>query len=272
MGDLATAVHGDGPALLLVHGAGGSVQANYGPVLRHLSPHFTLVAPDLPGSGRSPVASGPLDLDALADDVVAAAVAAGHETFHVCGYSMGSAIAATAAVRHPGRVRGLVLSAPFARLDAPARALVGRWRSLLDDGRAELARFVFPVMCGEKLLAGLSPSEREGFTELLALTVPPGAASHVDLLPRIDLSSALPRIDRPTLVIGATGDRLLTSGLAEEVAGLVPGARYAEIDSGHAIALEAAARWAELIREFLVAVPSAAGAPAPCAGGPPRRS
>ncbi|WP_112227115.1 alpha/beta fold hydrolase [Lentzea atacamensis] len=94
---------------------GGSVQANYGPILGTLTQYFTVIAPDLPGSGGSPKAGGPLDLEKRADDLVDLAVGAGHESFFVCGCSMGCAVAVTAAVRHPDRVRGLVLSTPFGR-------------------------------------------------------------------------------------------------------------------------------------------------------------
>jgi pimeloyl-ACP methyl ester carboxylesterase len=254
MSGLATTVRGTGPALLLVHGAGGSVQANYGPVLRTLSEHFTVVAPDLPGSGRSPLAAGPLDLDRLADDVVAAALRAGHESFHVAGYSMGCAVSATIAVRHPDRVRAMVLSAPFTKIDAATRTRVADWRSKLDGSRAVLSRFILSVMCSEEYLARLTPAQVEGFAELVEANIPAGSPSHVDLLLRTDLSEVLPRITQPTLVIGATGDRLLPPHLAEEVSDLVPGSKYAELRCGHAIALEAAAPWARLITDYLTSV------------------
>ncbi|HUQ61387.1 alpha/beta fold hydrolase [Lentzea sp.] len=251
MTGLATLVKGAGPALLLVHGAGGSVQANYGPVLAPLAQHFTVVAPDLPGSGGSPVAAGPLDLEELADDLVDAVVGAGHESFSVSGYSMGCAVAVTAAVRHPERVRGLVLSAPFVKIDAATRAKIDHWESLLDGSREVLARFILSVMCGEAYLARLTPAQSAGLAELIGASVPPGSAAHVDLLTRIDLTGVLPRVTQPTLVVGASGDRLLSHDLGKQVADLVPGSRYTDIACGHAIALEAAAPWARLITDFL---------------------
>jgi pimeloyl-ACP methyl ester carboxylesterase len=250
----STVVRGTGPALLLVHGAGGSVQANYGPVLRTLTQHFTVIGRDLPGSGSTPVAAGPLVLEELADDLVDVAVRAGHESFHVSGYSMGCAIAATAAVRHPDRVRGLVLSSPFAKIDAATRARIDRWRSLLDGPRPVLARYILSVMCSEEYLARLTPAQAEGFAELIGTTVPAGSASHVELILSTDLSELLPRVTQPTLVIGASGDRLLSPALAKEVSDLVPGAKYTDIACGHAIALEAATGWARLITDYLTSV------------------
>lgn len=251
MTGLSTVVKGAGPALLLVHGAGGSVVANYGPVLGTLARHFTVIAPDLPGSGGSPEVSGALELDELADDLVAAA---GHESIFVCGYSMGCAVAVTAAVRHPRRVRGLVLSAPFTKIDAPTRARIDQWSSLLGGSRPVLSRFILSVMCSEEYLARLTPSQTEGLAELIGAGVPAGSAAHVDLLRRIDLSEVLPRVTQPTLVIGASGDQLLSRDLGKEVSNLVPGSRYVDIECGHAIALEAATLWARLITEHLTSL------------------
>jgi pimeloyl-ACP methyl ester carboxylesterase len=254
MSGLTTVVKGTGPALLLVHGAGGSIQANYGPILGTLTQYFTVIAPDLPGSGGSPKAAGPLDLEKLADDLVDAAVRAGHESFFVSGYSMGCAIAVTAAVRHPERVRALVLSAPFTKIDAATKAKIDHWKSLLDGSRAVLSRFILSVMCSKEYLARLTPAQAEGFAELIEASVPTGSSSHVDLILRIDLSGVLPQVSQPTLVIGASGDQLLSRDLCKEVSDLIPGSKYTGIACGHAIALESAMPWARLIKDYLTSV------------------
>ncbi|WP_086662936.1 alpha/beta fold hydrolase [Lentzea kentuckyensis] len=254
MTGLSTVVKGTGPALLLVHGAGGSVQANYGPILGTLTQRFTVIAPDLPGSGGSPKAAGPLDLDRLADDLVDIAVQAGHESFFVSGYSMGSAVAVTIAVRHPERVRGLVLSTPFTKADAATRAKITQWKSLLDGSRAVLSRFILSVMCSKEYLAKLTPAQAEGFAELIGASVPAGTPAHVDLILRIDLTELLPRVSQPTLVIGASGDQLLSHELGKQVADLIPGSKYTDLACGHAIALESAVPWARLITDYLTSV------------------
>ncbi|ANZ38007.1 hypothetical protein BBK82_20040 [Lentzea guizhouensis] len=254
MSGLSTVVKGTGPALLLVHGAGGSVQANYGPVLGTLTQYFTVIAPDLPGSGRSPKAAGPLDLDQLADDLVAVAVEAGHESFFVAGYSMGCAVAATIAVRHPERVRAMVLSTPFTKIDAATKAKIDEWKAKLDSSREVLSRFILSVMCSKEYLARLTPAQAEGFAELIGASVPTGSPSHVDLILKIDLSELLPRITQPTLVIGASGDQLLSPHLGKEVSDLIPGSKYADIRCGHAIALESAMPWSRMITDYLTSV------------------
>lgn len=254
MTGLSTLVKGTGPALLLVHGAGGGIQANYGPVLGTLTQYFTVIAPDLPGSGGSPKAAGALDLDKLADDLVDIAVEAGHESFFVSGYSMGCAVAVTIAVRHPERVRGLVLSTPFAKIDAATRAKIDRWKAMLDGSREVLARFILSVMCSREYLAKLTPAQAEGFAELIGASVPSGSSAHVDLILKIDLTDLLPQVSQPTLVIGASGDQLLSHDLGKQVSDLIPGAKYTDIACGHAIALESAMPWARLIKDYLTSV------------------
>jgi pimeloyl-ACP methyl ester carboxylesterase len=254
MTGLSTVVKGTGPALLLVHGAGGSIQANYGPILGTLTQYFTVIAPDLPGSGGSPKATGALDLERLADDLVDVAVRAGHESFFVSGYSMGCAVAVTIAVRHPDRVRGLVLSTPFTKIDAATKAKIDHWKSLLDGSRAVLSRFILSVMCSKEYLAKLTPAQAEGFAELIGASVPTGSPAHVDLILKIDLTELLPQVTQPTLVIGASGDQLLSHDLGKQVSDLIPGSKYTDIACGHAIALESAMPWARLITDYLTSV------------------
>ncbi|MEU4744157.1 alpha/beta fold hydrolase [Actinosynnema sp. NPDC023658] len=237
------------PALLLAHGAGGTVRANFSPLIPQLSRKRKVHAVDFPGSGTTPRATEPLELDDLADRLVAAAD--GEERFAVVGYSMGCAVAVRAARRHPERVTALVLTAGFARLDDRSRELNEQWRRLLDGDRAELARFLLPIALGEPFLRRMTAEQTAGLLELLALTIPPGTPEQVDLVLRTDLREELPSLTVPTLVIGTKHDRLIAPGTTRELADLIPGARWAELDSGHSPAVEAPAEWARLIEEFL---------------------
>ena len=240
------------PALLLAHGAGGTVRANFSPLIPQLSRKRKVHAVDFPGSGTTPRVTGPLDLDDLADRLVA--TAEGEERFAVVGYSMGCAVAVRAARRHPERVTALVLTAGFAHLDDETAARMRQWRRLADGDRAELARFLLSIALGEPFLRRMTAEQTDGFLELIALTVPPGTPEHVDLVQRIDLREELPSLTVPTLVIGAKHDRLIAPGTTRELADLIPGARWAELDSGHSPAVEAPAEWVRLIEDFLDSV------------------
>ena len=57
---LSRTAFGSGPGLVLAHGAGGSVAANFGPVLDGLAADRTVVGVDYPGSGDTPRANTPL--------------------------------------------------------------------------------------------------------------------------------------------------------------------------------------------------------------------
>ena len=72
--DVAYAVEGSGDAVVLVHGTTSSTQASWVEVWPVLAKRFTVIGPDLPGSGGTPTPSGkPLELDDIVEQTLAAA-------------------------------------------------------------------------------------------------------------------------------------------------------------------------------------------------------
>ena len=96
---------GNGPPLLLLHGH-PRTHMTWGHVADLLSPHFTIVCPDLRGFGKS---FQPVDSEdsrysskrAKALDCVALMQALGHRTFAVAGHDRGSYVAFRLALDHP---------------------------------------------------------------------------------------------------------------------------------------------------------------------------
>ncbi|WP_371661800.1 alpha/beta fold hydrolase [Streptomyces sp. NBC_00280] len=209
--DLATTFVGTGPGLLLAHGATGSVEGNFAPVLSALAAAHTVVAPDYPGSGETPVADAPLDLDELVDSVVDSAVRRGVERFAVLGFSLGTVVAVRAAVRHPERVTALVLTAGFARPDEHALGLLPGWRA----------------------------------------EVPPALHPHIDLIPSLDTTGDLAQIAVPTLVVATTADSVVLPAGSRALAAGIRGARYTEIDSDHVVMVERPEEWLKPVLGFL---------------------
>ncbi|MDQ0376977.1 alpha/beta fold hydrolase [Amycolatopsis thermophila] len=246
----AHVVRGSGPGLLLAHGAGGGIEANYGPILDDLARTHTVVGPDYPGSGATPRSDRPLDLDSLADSLVATAVSAGVDRFTILGYSLGTAVAVRAATRHPERVTGLVLTAGFAHPTNQMRLAVDVWRALLDQENQELlAKYLTFAATGGRFLNSLSPADLDAAVG--GLVVPPGTPDQVDLVAAVDTRAELARIAVPALVIGTRQDVLVPAEVQRALADGIPGAEYVEIESGHLMQIEARDDWLAHIQKFL---------------------
>ncbi len=245
-------VRGAGPGLLLAHGAGGSVEGNFGALLERLAATRTVVGADYPGAGRTPRSAVALDLDRVADELVRTAVAAGTGTFDVLGYSLGALVAVRIATRHPERVTGLVLTAGFARLDNRLRLTLDLWRALHESGdRVRQARFLTLLATGPSTLESMSPRHLEVAVQLLAAFIPDGTPEHIALAEDADVRAELAAIAVPTLVVATTADQLVPLGLQRELAAAVPGAELVEVAAGHLIGTEAPDDWFAAVEAFL---------------------
>ncbi|MFB7637160.1 alpha/beta fold hydrolase [Streptomyces sp. NPDC056149] len=254
---LSTTVAGPagGPGVLLAHGATGSVRDNYGTLIPALTATgHRVVAPDYPGSGQTPRAEGPLELDALADAVVAEAVAAGQETFTAIGFSMGTAVAVRAAARHPERVRGLVLTAGLARANARARIWVDLWLRLLErDDYQGFAQARTLAALSPAALDALAPAELAAYLDPDPTLPQAGSAEQAALVKALDTTADLPGLAVPTLVVATTLDPLIDPSHSRYLADHIPGAEYVEIATGHLPMVERNAEWLALIGDFLAA-------------------
>ncbi len=102
------------PAVLL-HGFLGR-GADWDPAVGRLAETRAVLAPDLPGHGAAPEAAS---LDAAADALADLLDAERLGAVDLAGYSMGGRLALLFAVRHPGRVRRLVLVSASPGLRTP---------------------------------------------------------------------------------------------------------------------------------------------------------
>jgi pimeloyl-ACP methyl ester carboxylesterase len=195
-----------------------------------------------------------LQLDMLADQMVATAVQAGVEKFTVLGYSMGCAVALRAATRHPDRVMALILTAGFAQLDSVSRLKIQILRNLGDRGNQDVsAQLMISFAVGRQCVNSMSEEQLEELVELMASVIAPGAAEQADLTTRIDVRADLPKVSVPTLVINMTDDQLVPPYLGKALADGIPGAQIAELDCGH-LPIDRGPEWLRLIQSFLAAV------------------
>ena len=99
---------GQGEPLLLIMGL-GATHVWWHRITPIVAAHFRTILFDNRGVGESDVPPGPYEISEMADDAAAVLDAAGVDTAHVFGASMGGMIAQELVLRHPKRVRSLIL-------------------------------------------------------------------------------------------------------------------------------------------------------------------
>lgn len=103
-------INGEKPVLLMLHGFTGS-NKTFQESITHLEEHFSIVAPDLLGHGKtdSPDEIARYSIERIVEDLVTILQELKIMQCFVLGYSMGGRVATAFASAHPEMVRGLIL-------------------------------------------------------------------------------------------------------------------------------------------------------------------
>lgn len=99
--------HGKVP-LVLLHGGVGGI-AMFGPNLGTLAQGRRIIAVELQGHGRTADIDRPIRYEHMADDIAALLASLEIERADIMGYSLGGGVALQTAIRHPEKVRRLVV-------------------------------------------------------------------------------------------------------------------------------------------------------------------
>lgn len=228
-------VHGprDGEPVLMIQGLGTDSR---GWILQRLAfaRRHRVVTFDNRGVGRSDKPEHGYELERMALDAVEVLGAAGHESAHVLGASMGGIIAQVLAVEHPARVRSLVLACTACRHLAWRRELLAEWAELaLERGMKAWAAENLRWIVGSRSLRRFAPA----FGALAPIFMSAPAHAFVGQIQAIlamddTMRLQLPAIAAPTLVIVGSQDILTPQSDSEELAELVPGADLAVVRGG----------------------------------------
>ena len=257
---------GDGPPLLLLHGLGGNWQ-NWLGNLPGLTDRHRVIAPDLPGFGRSEPFRGAVTVPRLSGAIVELLdrLEVPHATF--VGNSMGGLLTIETAAAHPARVAGAVLvcsggiplTTPRYRL-----ALLPLVRVL---NRGLRFRLVRGGLLGNDLtlraLAAtvVSDPARISSQRLRAALSDLGAPGLLPTLRGGRAYDARPRarqVSCPTQILWGREDRLLPLRMGEELHRLIPQSRLTVWDrAGHGPMIEYPERFNELVATFADRMPGA---------------
>ena len=228
---------GEGAPVLLVMGLGlsGGAWWRTVPVLAR---RLRVITFDHRGVGRSRAFSAVYTTEAMADDAVSVLDAAGIERAHVYGISLGGMVAQQLALRHPERVRSLVLGATSPggpRSVRPDDEVVDfvrrRLRMRSDDAARASVAFNYGPRCRrehpERIEEDIAQRLQSPFSDRAYREQLFAAGLH-------NCYGRLPRIAAPTLVVHGRHDRMVPVGNGELLAERIPGARLRILDdSGH---------------------------------------
>ena len=240
---------GEGDPVVLCHGLGGNHGA-WWRVVPELAAHHRVVTWDQRGFGNSTRQTGRYGPEVAVGDLAALVDHLELERAQIVGQSMGGWVAMGFALRHPDRVRSLVLTDTLAGVftDEVLAALrprkPGGFDQTDDLGRhpALGARF-----CAEhpelaflyRQLSGMGdkPEDAEVFGMLAEMRVPP---------------DALGAIGWPVLLVVGEEDDLCPPAAMAHIAGRIPGAGFEVIaGAGHSPYFECPDAWLAAVAPFL---------------------
>jgi pimeloyl-ACP methyl ester carboxylesterase len=259
-------IAGEGPVVGLIHGITESAET-WRDVMPRLARHYTVIAGDLLGHGRSAKPRGDYSLGAYASGMRDLMGALGFESGTVVGRSLGGGIAMQFAYQYPEYTERMVLVSsgglgrevhPLLRaatlpgselvlpLIAPAWALrageaagnaLGRLGLHVRSDVAEMARGYASLNDGEA---------RDAFRHTLRAVVDPGG-QRVSALDRLYLAE-----DMPVLLVWGENDPIIPAAHGRAAHELLPHSRYVEFEgSGHWPQLDDPERFADVLIDFI---------------------
>jgi class 3 adenylate cyclase len=227
---IAYQVLGEGPTdLVVINGPASHLELIWeepatARCFEQLASFSRLLLFDRRGTGLSDPVSRPPTLEQQMDDLCAVLDAVGVQRTAIWGAS-DLGLSALFAASYPERVTALVLSsvAPQGGATLTAElhskfldAIESRW------GDGTLLEVFAPSQVGNRAF-------EEWWGRMQRSAVSPGMARQLmDMIAQTDLRAILPTIRVPTLVMHQTDDRYIPAELGQEVASLIPGARFIE--------------------------------------------
>jgi pimeloyl-ACP methyl ester carboxylesterase len=264
--------HGSGDPLLLVMGLGADSAAWMFQVPDFARHHRTIVF-DNRGVGRSSKPSGPYTIHEMADDAAGLLDALGIARAHVVGISMGGMIAQELALRHPGRVRSLVLGCTFPEPDVETErqrqfsiselggTITATGETKIDVSALDPLAFfqhMLPRVFNQSFIDTELPKLVQVFSGALMYGFSMQAIlGQVEAIMGHKTTDRLHQITAPTLVITGDEDLLVSPANSDVLAANIPGAKLVKVPGGsHGFNFETPDVFNRHVLDFLASVPS----------------
>ena len=242
-------------SLLLIMGLGANT-TSWEMQIPAFSREYRTVAFDNRGSGRSDKPQSPYTIPQMADDAAALLDHLGISSAHVFGMSMGGMVAQEMALRHPQRVRTLVLGGtmaggPNAVMAGPQ--LIQQWASTallpLEQAIENGLRFLY----SEEFIARNHERLVRRALDLAYLQPPLDAVQRqVMAVLQFNTFQRLADVTAPTLVISGTADQIVPPENSRILAERIPGAQLIELEgAGHGFLAEKAEETNSTVLAFL---------------------
>lgn len=227
--------------------------------LRELTRQNRLIRYDERGNGLSDWDAKDLSFESLVDDLETVVDEAGLDQFDLLAMSQGAAVAIAYSLRHPGRIRRMVLLGGYARgwgLRLQGEELARR-EAMVTLTRTGWGSDIpaFRQMFTSLYIPGGTPEQLGWWNELQKVSTTPGNAVRLQrVLATIDVTALLGRVTVPTLVAHSRNDHVIGLEAGKELAAGIPGAHFLELDSANHVLLEDEPAWSHFLssmRRFL---------------------
>ena len=248
---------GAGAPVLLIHGSGPGVSAwaNWRLVMPALAQQARVIAPDMVGFGYTERPQGFVySMDAWVRQAVGLLDALGIERTDLVGNSFGGGLSLALAIRHPERVRRLVLMGSAGVSFPLTEGLDAVWgyTPSVENMRAIMDYFAFDqgLMSDDLARLRFEASIRPGFQESFAAMFPAPRQRWIEALASAEADiRALPH---QALVIHGREDRVIPLATSLTLSSWIQRSQLHVCGQcGHWTQIEHAARFARLVGDFL---------------------
>jgi pimeloyl-ACP methyl ester carboxylesterase len=228
---IAFATMGSGPPVLKTANWLSHIELDmstpvYGHLIRDLAAEFQLTLYDERLSGLSDWNAPEASLDAFVADMEAVRQAAGLDRFSIFALSQGCLTSVAYAARYPQHVDRMVLYGGFARNFREREGEVEAIATLIEAGWGR-ENPAFRQIFTTTLLPSATKEEIDSLNELMrASATPANAARLFRAVHAMDVRPLAPQVKAPTLVLHCRDDAGVPVELGQELAALIPGARF----------------------------------------------